>query len=48
MLTLVRAGLWETAPDDPDALRLDETEWMAVLEEARAQTVVGLVWGGLA
>lgn len=48
LLTLVRAGLWETSPDDPDALRLDEAEWMAVLEEARAQTVVGLVWRGLA
>lgn len=47
MLTLVRAGLWETTPDDPEALRLDDAGWMAVLDEARAQTVVGLVWRGL-
>lgn len=47
LLTLVRAGLWGTVPDDLDALALDDHDWGLVLSEASVQTVEGLVWSGL-
>lgn len=44
LLSLVRAALWDCEPDKPALEALGREEWMAVLDQARRQTVTGLVY----
>ena len=45
--TLLRSGLWGTAPD-VSSFQPSEEDWKAVLRNAREQTVIGLVAEGAA
>lgn len=47
LLVLLRAGLWEKQPDDLNAFPISADEWEEVYQEARRQTVVGLVYRGI-
>lgn len=47
LLTLVRAGLWLTPPDDPDSLCLDAEQWGEVMRLAGDHSICGLVSQGL-
>lgn len=47
LLTLVKAGLWEQDIADRTSLALSESEWHELLDSARRQTVLGLVYRGI-
>lgn len=47
LLVLLRAGLWNKTVDDFSLFPLSEKEWERVHEEARRQTVTGLVYQGV-
>lgn len=47
LLVLLRAGLWKQAVDDLTLFPLSVEEWRGVYEEARRQTVTGLVYQGI-
>ncbi len=47
LMTLLRAGLWETSPDDLGAFPLTDACWENVFRMAQRQTVTGLVWRGI-
>ncbi len=45
--SLLRAGLWENHTPDPTLFN-EDTNWETLFEIARQQTVVGIVWDGIA
>lgn len=47
LLSLVRGALWDCEPDRCTLEALSREEWMQVLDEARRQTVTGLVYMAL-
>lgn len=44
---LLRAGLWESAPDDLSLFPLTDPQWQTIYHMAVRQTVVGIIWRGL-
>lgn len=45
--TLLRAGLWEKAPDELYMFPLTDSEWNTVFSMSRKQTVTALVYNGI-
>lgn len=47
LFSLLRAGLWETEPDNLSPFPLTSAQWWTVYRMAVRQTVSGIVWRGL-
>ena len=47
LFTLLRAGLWGLRIEDQGPFPLSDKEWVRLFEEARKQTVTGIVYRGI-
>lgn len=47
LFTLLRAGLWGLRIEDQGPFPLSDKEWVRLFEEARKQTVIGIVYRGI-